>query len=185
AAHSAGGIFVIDVATQKQTKIATHNKLTGLVFIDNHTLLSAGLDQRRGYFELTSDGHGVEVAEFHPAVPPRVNRADEWNSLAFDRDSNSLIATRNAGPILFTRLQWREEKVPQDAIEQYKLDTPGDHILFSHRFGELLVDGSADGIQRVHTLRPMAPIAIKGIVSTESTPTTIIGGRRDWISRQF
>lgn len=184
AAHSGGRIYAINVATHKSIDVATHNRLTGLAFIDDHTLASAGLDQRRGYFELSSDGGEIAVAEFHPATAPREDRAQQWNSLAFDPGSGSLIATQNSGATLFTRQQWREDMPPKTVIDQYKLDPPSDHILFSHRFGELLVDGGADGIQRVHTLRPLTPPPLKG-ASPESTPTTIIGGRRDWIARQY
>ena len=189
AAHAGGRIFAIDVATQnvatqRRVEVATHNRLTGLAFIDDRTLVTAGLDQRRGYFELTPDGREVAVTEFHPAVPPRVARAEEWNSLTFDPDSSSLVATRNSGVTLFTREEWRKDGLPDDVTEKYQLDPPADHVLFSHRFGELLVDGGADGIQRVHTLRPLAPVQSMN-PSTESTPTTIIGGKRDWIARQY
>lgn len=166
------GTIRVHLLTTGATLVAgTQTRLTGLVFYDNHTLLSTGLDQRRGLFEISQDRSAIS-STFLPAAVPRSDDANkQWNSLSIDRSKNTIIATLNAGAVEFTREEWSRDPIPQLLAEKNSIGPSTHKVRVANKFKGILVDGSHDGIQRVSNL--------------EEKTSTLISGRRDPIVHQY
>jgi hypothetical protein len=163
-AHRGGQIRVHRLDDSKSLEAGVQKRISGLAFYDDRTLLTTGLDQRRGMFQLSEDRLQIVKRKFLPEVEPRdQDAAAQWNSLTIDPRTREIAATRNSGVFLFTLEDWESGAGIFPAEEQHDLEKTRSKIYSAFRFGTILVDGSKDGVQRMHDLENGGTILLPAV----------------------